>query len=141
MATMEEVLVPLYLHHRYQVEAAASAVGGMHYIYALRGDGRQPTRPVPANEQRAALQALMATIKPSALALPRFGGQEPAAAPVGLRGQPRAVPAQHRTDVRRDHAGGGRLGPHDLDACSRTRAPRGSSSSTRSTRRCPGWTT
>ena len=70
MAEMEEVLVPLYLYHRYQVEAAASAVGGMHYIYALRGDGRQPTRPVPANEQRAALQALMATIKPSALALP-----------------------------------------------------------------------
>jgi len=70
MAEMEEVLVPLYLYHRYQVEAAASAVGGMHYIYALRGDGRQPTRPVPANEQRAALQALMATIKPSALVLP-----------------------------------------------------------------------
>ena len=42
----------------------------MHYIYALRGDGRQPTRPVPADEQRAALQALMATLKPSALALP-----------------------------------------------------------------------
>jgi hypothetical protein len=70
MAQMEEVLVPLYLYHRYQVEAAASAVGGMHYIYAMRGDGRQPTRPVPANEQRAALQALMATLKPSALALP-----------------------------------------------------------------------
>jgi Met-zincin/Domain of unknown function (DUF5117) len=70
MAEMEEVLVPLYLYHRYQVDAAASAVGGMHYIYALRGDGRQPTRPVPAQEQRAALQALMATLKPSALALP-----------------------------------------------------------------------
>ena len=70
MAQMEEVLVPLYLHHRYQVEAAASAVGGMHYIYALRGDGRQPTRPVPAAEQRAALQALMTTLKPSELALP-----------------------------------------------------------------------
>jgi hypothetical protein len=70
MAEMEEVLVPLYLYHRYQVDATASAVGGMHYIYALRGDGRQPTRPVPAQEQRAALQALMATLKPSALALP-----------------------------------------------------------------------
>ena len=29
MAMIEEVLVPLYLHHRYQVEAAASAVGGI----------------------------------------------------------------------------------------------------------------
>jgi hypothetical protein len=70
MAEMEEVLVPLYLYHRYQVEAAASALGGMNYIYALRGDGRQPTTPVPAAEQKAALQSLMATLKPSALALP-----------------------------------------------------------------------
>ena len=53
MAEMEEVLVPLYLHHRYQVEAAASAVGGMHYIYALRGDGRQPTAPVPGRTSSA----------------------------------------------------------------------------------------
>jgi hypothetical protein len=70
MAEMEEVLVPLYLHHRYSVEAAASAVGGMHYIYALRGDGRQAVRPVPGNEQREALKALAATLKPSELALP-----------------------------------------------------------------------
>ncbi len=70
MATMEEVLVPLYLHHRYQVDAAASALGGMHYIYAMRGDGREPVRPVPAREQRAALAALTATLSPAALALP-----------------------------------------------------------------------
>jgi hypothetical protein len=70
MAEMEEVLVPLYLHHRYQVESTASALGGLHYIYAMRGDGRQPTGPVPAAEQRAALRALMATLKPSALAVP-----------------------------------------------------------------------
>jgi hypothetical protein len=71
MATMEEALVPLYLYHRYQVEAAASALGGVHYIYALRGDGRDPVTPVPAAEQRAALRALLATIQPAALTLPR----------------------------------------------------------------------
>jgi hypothetical protein len=70
MAEMEEVLLPLYLHHRYQVDAAASALGGQHYIYALRGDGREPFRWVPAAEQQAALKALLATIQPSALALP-----------------------------------------------------------------------
>jgi hypothetical protein len=70
LALMEEVLVPLYLHHRYQVDAAASAIGGLHYIYALRGDGREPVRFVPAAEQRAAIDALMAAIKPSELALP-----------------------------------------------------------------------
>jgi hypothetical protein len=70
LALMEEVLVPLYLHHRYQVEAAASAVGGLHYIYAVRGDSREPVKPVPAVEQKAALDALMATLKPSELAVP-----------------------------------------------------------------------
>ena len=70
LATMEEVLVPLYMHHRYQVTAAASALGGMHYIYAMRGDGREPLSPVPANEQEAALEALLATLKPSELVLP-----------------------------------------------------------------------
>src|SRR5690606_11812466 len=54
MATLEEVLVPLYLHHRYQVDAAASVVGGQRYIYALRGDGRVPFRPASAAEQRSA---------------------------------------------------------------------------------------
>jgi hypothetical protein len=67
---MEEVLIPLYLHHRYQVEAAASAIGGMHYIYAMRGDNRQAVRAVPATEQRAALTALTATLRPSVLRLP-----------------------------------------------------------------------
>lgn len=70
LATLEEVLVPLYLHHRYQVEAAANVVGGMHYIYAMRGDGRDPVRMASASEQRTALNALMASISPQALALP-----------------------------------------------------------------------
>jgi hypothetical protein len=70
LATLEEVLLPLYLHHRYQVEAAASVLGGQHYIYAMRGDGRVPFTWATAAEQRAALQALVATVKPSELALP-----------------------------------------------------------------------
>ena len=71
MATIEEVLVPLYLHHRYQVEAAASTVGGIYFGYAMRGDGRDPVKFAPAAEQRAALEALLTTLKPSELALPR----------------------------------------------------------------------
>jgi len=70
MATIEEVLVPLYLHHRYQVEAAASVLGGQFYIYAMRGDGRQPYRRATGDEQRGALRSLLATVQPSALALP-----------------------------------------------------------------------
>jgi hypothetical protein len=71
MATIEEVLVPLYLHHRYQVEAAASVVGGIYYTYAMRGDTGDPVRFAPAADQRAALEALLATLQPSELALPR----------------------------------------------------------------------
>jgi hypothetical protein len=70
MATLEEALVPLYLLHRYQVEAASKVLGGVRYTYALRGDGQTPVEPVSPAEQRAALTALLATITPEALTLP-----------------------------------------------------------------------
>jgi hypothetical protein len=70
MATLEDVLVPLYMVHRYQVEAAAKVVGGVDYTFALRGDVLTPTKPVPAAEQLRALDAVLATLQPDALALP-----------------------------------------------------------------------
>jgi len=71
LATMEEALVPLYLHHRYQAEATSKVVAGQYYTYAMRGDGQEPLRPVPASEQRAALEALLHTLQPAELTLPR----------------------------------------------------------------------
>ena len=71
LATIEEVLVPLYLHHRYQVEAASSVVGGLYYTYALRGGNTTPVRFAPAAEQMKALDSILATLKPSNLALPK----------------------------------------------------------------------
>src|SRR5216110_2703620 len=56
--------------HRYQVEAASKPVGGMDYTFALRGDGQVPTQIVGPAEQRRALAAVLATLKPEALALP-----------------------------------------------------------------------
>ena len=70
LATLEETLVPLYLHHRYQVEAAASVLGGQHFVYAVRGDGREPLRRASAAEQEAALAALLRTLDPADLRLP-----------------------------------------------------------------------
>ena len=70
LARMEEVLVPLYLHHRYQVDAAASVLGGLHYTYASRGDGLDPVRRAPAEEQRRSLTALVRSIQPGELAVP-----------------------------------------------------------------------
>jgi hypothetical protein len=70
LATLEDVLVPLYMLHRYQVEAASKLVGGMDYAFALRGDAETPTQMVAPAEQRRALAAVLATLKPDVLALP-----------------------------------------------------------------------
>src|SRR5271155_5061782 len=70
LATIEDVLVPIYLLHRYQVEAASKVVGGMDYTFALRGDGETPTQIVSPAEQRRALAAILATVKREVLALP-----------------------------------------------------------------------
>jgi hypothetical protein len=70
MSVIEDVLVPVYLAHRYQVEAAAKVLGGLDYNYALRGDGQLVTSIVPGAEQRQALSALLQTIAPEALTIP-----------------------------------------------------------------------
>lgn len=71
LALMEEVLVPLYLRHRYQIEATAKLLGGETYEYAVRGeDSPQLSERVSPSRQVAALDALLSTIRPSALALP-----------------------------------------------------------------------
>ena len=71
MATIEEPLVPIFMYHRYAVEATSHMVAGQDYIYAIRGDGRTPTKWVPAADQRKALESLSATLKPSELTVPK----------------------------------------------------------------------
>jgi hypothetical protein len=70
LASVEDALVPIYMLHRYQVEAASKLIGGIDYTFALRGDGQTPTQIVAAAEQRRALSAVLATLKASELALP-----------------------------------------------------------------------
>lgn len=70
LATLEETLVPLYLMHRYQLEAAAKSIAGASFAYALRGDGQTPLTPVPPAEQRRALATLLAALQAQVLALP-----------------------------------------------------------------------
>jgi len=69
MATLEDVLVPLYFSHRYQVEAAVKLIGGVDYRYALRGDGQLTTAMVPPAEQRRALDAVLRTLSPAELTI------------------------------------------------------------------------
>jgi hypothetical protein len=71
MATIEEPLVPVFMYHRYAVEAAASMIAGQDFVYGIRGDGRAPVKWETAENQRKALDALSATLKPSELTVPR----------------------------------------------------------------------
>ncbi len=91
IATLQEVLVPMYLFHRYQVEAAAKVIGGVDYTYAVRGDGEVPQRPVAASEQRRALQAVLASLRPEVLALPRSILNLLPPRPFGYDGNPREL--------------------------------------------------
>ena len=78
MALIEDVLVPVYLHHRYAVDSAVTVLGGQDYTYAVRGDGRAPTRWMPAEAQQRALDALMSALRLGELTLaPRLLGQIP----------------------------------------------------------------
>ena len=70
MAMLEDVLVPVYFYHRYQIEAAAKVVGGMSYTYTLRGDGRTATEAVNKTEQVKALKAVIDCIDPKFLLIP-----------------------------------------------------------------------
>lgn len=70
MALLEEVLVPMYMFHRYQVEAAAKVLGGQTYTNALRGDGQSVLSAVSGQQQKQAMDALMATLDPAFLAVP-----------------------------------------------------------------------
>ena len=70
MAMLEDVLVPIYLFHRYQVEAVAKQVGGLNYFYALKGDGQMITRPLTKLEQLNALNAVVECMEPKLLTLP-----------------------------------------------------------------------
>jgi hypothetical protein len=74
---LEDTLVPLYLLHRYQTEAAAKLIGGLDYRYAVRGatmaDDGMVTEPLSPERQRKALAAVLQTLDPAQLTLsPEF---------------------------------------------------------------------
>ncbi|MCC7123572.1 MAG: zinc-dependent metalloprotease, partial [Acidobacteria bacterium] len=71
MTTIEEPLVPIFMYHRFAVESASSMIGGQDFIYAMRGDGRTPVKWETAANQRRAMEALAASIKPSELTVPK----------------------------------------------------------------------
>lgn len=74
LSMLEAKLLPLYLHHRYQLQAAVKSVGGLYYTYAVKtGAGTNPARVqeiVAPARQREALNAVLDTLRPETLAIP-----------------------------------------------------------------------
>jgi hypothetical protein len=71
MAFLEDVLVPVYFYHRYQIEAATKLIGGMQYNYALKGDGQLITAPLSNELQAKAMAAILKCLDPGFLHLPK----------------------------------------------------------------------
>jgi hypothetical protein len=70
MSELEDVLVPIYLFHRYQLEGTVKLIGGLDYYYKLRGDNQPNPKIVDAKTQRQALQEMLSAIDPKVLAIP-----------------------------------------------------------------------
>lgn len=71
LAQLEDVLVPLYLFHRYQTVAAAKEIGGLDYRYNVRADGQMLPEIVDPADQRHALASVLKTLSPAMLTLPQ----------------------------------------------------------------------
>ncbi|MFT4076912.1 MAG: zinc-dependent metalloprotease [Asticcacaulis sp.] len=70
VAELKRKFVPLWLLHRYEVAAAAKAIGGVDFAYSVNGDGREAAHPVTPDAQRAALGALLDTLSADQVRVP-----------------------------------------------------------------------
>jgi hypothetical protein len=70
LSDLRRVIVPIYLFHRYEVDAAAKSIGGVDFTYQVRGDPLAGARTVAGPAQRRALAAVLATLDPAVLDLP-----------------------------------------------------------------------
>jgi len=70
LSDLRRVIVPIYLFHRYEVDAVAKSIGGVAFNYGMRGDGAPTARVVDGSLQRRALAELLQTLDPAVLDLP-----------------------------------------------------------------------
>ncbi len=72
LSSIEDALVPVYLSHRYQLEAVAKQIGGLNYEYERKGDYDKPKGVtfVAAERQKQALKQLLEATSPAFLELP-----------------------------------------------------------------------
>lgn len=70
VAELKRTLVPIYLYHRYQIDAAAKLLGGVDYRYAVKGDGQVGQKMIDGQQQERALNILLRAISPAELTVP-----------------------------------------------------------------------
>ncbi|MDT5268622.1 MAG: hypothetical protein QOH49_808 [Acidobacteriota bacterium] len=75
LSLLEARFLPLYLHHRYQLQAAVKTVGGLYYTYAVKtaagvASPAEVQSIVPAARQREALATVLDTLKVEELTVP-----------------------------------------------------------------------
>lgn len=72
LASLEESFVPIYLFHRYQLEAAAKLIGGVYYEYESKGDYSEPKGvvAVDAHTQHKAFELMLQTLSSDFLSVP-----------------------------------------------------------------------
>ncbi len=69
-AVLEDVFVPLYFFHRYQLEAAVKLVAGLNYNYQVKGDNFPEFSILGKEQQENALASLLKTLDASVIAVP-----------------------------------------------------------------------
>ena len=67
---IEDILVPIYMLHRYQIEASAKAIGGLDYLYFVKNNNNDKVKPVEKDLQIKSLRSLLKVISPENLVLP-----------------------------------------------------------------------
>ncbi|BAO77195.1 zinc-dependent metalloprotease [Winogradskyella sp. PG-2] len=70
-SVLEDIFVPLYFYHRFQVEAATKVIGGLDYNYAVKGDNQLTSKPVDVIIQKETLDAILKTLNANTLAIPK----------------------------------------------------------------------
>ena len=69
-ADIEQYLVPIYLFHRYQLQAVGKVFGGATFAYGYAGDPVTRVKPVPLERQLMAWSAMIDSVTPDQLMLP-----------------------------------------------------------------------
>lgn len=68
---IEKVLVPAYLMHRFQVEAASKIIGGVDFTYDVKSEKRQDLHQhIASDKQKDALKELLKTLNVAFLKMP-----------------------------------------------------------------------